>query len=407
MARQYAPKAVLRQLPLSLIRTFLTQQGIPTGADWACLTEGDVNALYLAWCDLVPGSRERVEQMLRQVHEMASDVAVQAMIREAMYRNQDIADFLAAVDGHHAKALWVLINHGPTFHTARQLLAAASPVGRFWNLTMGFGGVDYDATRCALQELRVAVARLYREQGRGHNCTVEPYERDGCLYLFLYLDDYTQTHIGHDPCGRLVRSAVRPAFEVVYVYNTAAGTLDLYARGDRQWRTALRDRFCEHILHSDAPPATPGRRSYQLNGLIDRTFPLTIDPSRGILGATIRKLRIVAFADLTRRVTLEANPTRPDDVYEMLDIHFPVERFPRDELLVNLVTFTVRHLPAGEDRERPLTFEVSFPDACNLKSLPHDQREIGEWCLRQWGILNDDCDEANPDDGIADEERAA
>jgi hypothetical protein len=84
--------------------------------------------------------------------------------------------------------------------------------------------------------------------------------------------------------------------------------------------------------------------------------------------------------------------------------------FPRDELLANLVTFTVRHVPPGEDSERPLTFDVSFPDACNLKSLPHAQREVGEWCLRQWGILNeaDDGDVSDgPDDGIADEGRAA
>ena len=54
-----------------------------------------------------------------------------------------------------------------------------------------------------------------------------------------------------------------------------------------------------------------------------------------------------------------------------------------------------------------MTFDVSFPDACNLKSLSHDQREVGEWCLRQWGILNDDCSNSEPDDGFTDEDRAA
>lgn len=365
--------------------------------------------MYRAWCDLPPGDRETVELMLRQVHEMASEAGVRGMIAEASFRNADIADDLAPIDGHHAKSLWVLIHHAPAFHTARQLLAAASPVGRFWNLTTGFAGEPYDATPAALQELRTAVARLYREQGRGHRCTVEPYERDGCLYVFLYLDDYTHTHTAHDPRGTLARTPVRPAFEVVYVYTQEAGTLDMYARGDRRWRTALRDLFCQHILHTEAPYSAPGRRSYQLNGLIDRTFPLTTDPARGITAATVRRLRIVSTEDLSRRVTLEANPSRAGDVYDMLDVHFPVERFPRGELLVNQVTFTVTHVPDGGDRARPLTFDVSFPDACNLKSLPHDQREVGEWCLRQWGILNDrgDGDGADDDDGGADEDRAA
>lgn len=306
----------------------------------------------------------------------------------------------------------MLIHHGPAFHVARQLLAAASPVGRFWNLTTGFVGEPYDASQDALHGLRDAVARLYREQGRGHRCTEEHYERDGCLYVFLYLDDYTETHTAHDPRGRLARTPVRPAFEVVYIYTPCAGTLDMYARGDRPWRACLRDLFCEHVLHTTAPLTAPDRRSYQLNGLIDRTFPLTIDPVRGIVGATIRRLRVASVEDLSRRVILEANSGRVGDVYVMLDNHFPVERFPRNELLVTQVTFTVSHVVPGENRVRPLTFDVSFPDACNLKSLSHDHREVGEWCLRQWGILNDqgDGDESDPDDtgdGSADEERAA
>lgn len=407
MARQYAPKAVLRQLPLDLIHTFLAQQQIPTDATWAALVDGDTNALYQAWCNLPVGARETVELMLRHVHDMASEAAVRGMIAEALHRGHDIAEPLAAIDGHHAKALWVLVHHAPAFHTARQILVAASPVGRFWNLTTGFAGQSFDSSKRALQELRVAVANLYREQGRGHQCSVEPYERDGCLYVFLYLDDYTETHTAHNPRGTLVRAPLRPAFEVVYVYTPTAGTLDLYARGDRRWRATLRDLFCEHILHTTAPFTELGRRSYQLNGLLDRTFPLTTDPPRGILGAVIRRLRIVSTDDLTRRVTLEANPARTGDVYDMIDAHFPVAQFPRDTLLINLVTFTVRHVPPGEHRERPLTFDVSFPDACNLKSLSHDQREVGEWCLRQWGILNDEADESDPDDGVTDENRAA
>ncbi len=414
MARQYSPRAVLRHLTPDLIRTFLTQQHIATGGNpglphgWDAVAEGDTNALYLAWRDTPPGDRERVELMLRQVHELASEAGVREMIREAQVLGHDIADRLAEVDGHHAKALWVLIHYAPAFHTARRLLAAASPVGRFWNLTTGFCGEGYDISGQALADLRGAVAALYREQGRGHRCTVEHYERDGVLYLFLYLDDYTQTHTAHDPRGALTRSPLRPAFELVYVYTPLAGTLDMYARGDRRWRTELRDRFCLHVLHTTAPLATPGRRSYQLDGLVDRTFPLDTDAARGILAATVRRLRVVHVDYLDQRVTLETTSNRPGEVYDMLDRYLPAAQFPRSDLLVNMVTFTVQHVPAGEERQRPLTFDVSFPDACNLKSLSHDQREVGEWCLRQWGILNEAGEEG--DDGSdgdrADDERA-
>lgn len=99
MARQYAPKAVLRQLPLHLIRTFLSQQDIPTNDTWDSLTEGDVNALYLAWSNMPPGDREKVEMMLRQVHEMASEAGVRGLIAEVGVRGKSIADDLAAIEG--------------------------------------------------------------------------------------------------------------------------------------------------------------------------------------------------------------------------------------------------------------------------------------------------------------------
>ena len=390
MARQYAPRSVLRQLPLELVTTFLGVQGIHVGPEWDALVDGDTAALYRAWTNMPPADRERVELMLRRVHEMASETGVRALVAEAGVRGHHIADPIAAIDGHHAKALWALINHAPAFHTAHQLLGAASPIGRFWNLTPGFGGRPYDASREAVQQLRLSVAALYREQGRGQLSTVEQYERDGSLYLFLYLDDYTQTHTAHDPRGTLVRAPVRPVLEVVYVYSPAAGTLDQFARGDRRWQTALRDRFCEHVLRCLAPPAAPGRRAYRLGGLLDRGFSLPTDPARGVHAATVRRLRVLSVRDFSRRVTLEANPARAGDVYDMLDAHFPADRFPRGELLVNQATFVVRHVLPGEDRERSLTFDVSFPDACNLGSLLPDQRAVGEWCLRRWGILDDD-----------------
>ncbi|MDY3552703.1 hypothetical protein R5W24_001790 [Gemmata sp. JC717] len=411
MALHYSPRSVLRHLPLPLIRAFMAHEGITPDAlarpAWDALVEGDTGALHDAWRKLPPDRREPFEQMMRQVHELASEAGTRQMIAEGPHHRVELADTLAGIDGFHAKAPWVYTYHRHVFHTARQLLAAGCPMGRFWNLTTGFDDVPFDATPGALTNLRQAVAFLYREQGRGHQCSIEQYERDGALYVFLFVDDYTHTHTAHDVRGTLTRTPLRPTFEVVYVYTPSGvapngvGTLDLYARGDRRWRAELRERFCEHVLHTRAPLADPARRSYHLNGLIDHSFPLTTDPARGVLSAVIRKMRVVAREDMTRRVVLEANAARTGDVYEMLDIHFPVERFPRDELLVSMVTFTIMHTPPDGDRARPLTFDVSFPDACNLKSLSPAHREVGEWCLRQWGILGDDepGDYGGEDDG--------
>lgn len=390
MSRQYAPRAVFRYLPLPLVRDFLDRRRIAVGSEWAALADGDTQAVYQAWNNLPAPARDAVEEMLRQVHEMASPAATRALANETLYRGADIVPALEPIDGHHGKALWVLTHHPVAFHVARLLLAAANPGGRYWNLTTGFPGRPADTDPATVQEFRLAVARLYRtEQGRGQQCTVEHYERDGVLYLFVYLDDYTQTHVSHDGRGTLRRVPLRPAFEVVYVYNPLAGTLDLFAHGTRVWRDQLREMFCTHLLGQASPGNDPARRGYQLGGLLDRGFLLAPDPPSGIDGAVLRRLR-VGVGGSGRRVTLETDPRGgPRDIYDMIDAHFPIERFPRASLFVNLATFTVNYRTRDDDQERTLTFDVSSPDGSNLRSMSEERRAVGERCLRLWGILRD------------------
>lgn len=34
-----------------------------------------------------------------------------------------------------------------------------------------------------------------------------------------------------------------------------------------------------------------------------------------------------------------------------------------------------------------MTFNVTRPNTCDLKSKPDDMREVGEQCIRRWRIL--------------------
>ena len=398
MARPFSPQAVLRHLPLALVRSYFARDCIPTDTAWDALVDGDSGALHRAFLALAPKHRDRAEATFRAVHELASETGVQALIAEAAFRLHEIADDLAPLPNHHARALWALINCAPAFHTAHQLLAALHPMGRYWNLTGGFDGRAADTDPRARTGLCAAVAALYREQGRGQRCTAELYPRNGCVYVFVYVDDYAQTHTAHDARGRLEREPVRPAFEIVFVYTRAAGTLDLYAKGERRWRMALRDLFCEHMLGCDPPVCEPEKREYTLSGLLDRGHGLTVDPARGITSASVRRLRL-GFHSNPRKVTLEGDPARPPDVYDMLDDLLMV--YPREELQVLQATFAIRYKRAKDGAERSLTFDVSRPDASNLRSLTHEQQAVGRRCLRLWGVLRDDGEDA--DLGDADE----
>ena len=98
----------------------------------------------------------------------------------------------------------------------------------------------------------------------------------------------------------------------------------------------------------------------------------------------IRRLR-VGVPRTDESVMLDAAPEGGrEDIYRMLDRHFPVAAFPRDELLVSLATISVGYTDGGKNRT--LTFDVTARGTTNLTSRADDQQDLGERVLRAWGV---------------------
>jgi hypothetical protein len=398
MSRQYAPRAVLRHLPFDLLREFLDSNRIDLGVDWDAVGDVDVDPVYDAWQNLRPELRDRVEQMFRQVHEMATPAGIRLLITEVGFAGTDITAEIMRLPGHQARALWVLVHRPLAFHNARRIALAESLSSRYWQKITGVPLLVPDASTAARDAFGQALARYYRDgQGRGQRCTVEYYLRGGTEhYFFCYPDDYAQTHTEHDTRGTLRRAPHRPTFELVFAYTPAEGVLDLYVPGDRRTRQEVQDLFVQMILRSDSIPV-PERPTYELNGLLDRSFPLPTDPADGVLQVQVRRLR-VALPGGNDRVVLEPDPDgRRDGVFDLLDRC--LGSYPRHQLNITLATFSIVYRPADGGRDRTLTFDVSWPNSCSLKSLPDDQRALGERCLRRWGILRDDAAAGGADPG--------
>jgi hypothetical protein len=126
-----------------------------------------------------------------------------------------------------------------------------------------------------------------------------------------------------------------------------------------------------------------------LNGLLDPAFPFPQDPGDGIREVRVRSLR-VSVPGSRRRMTLEADPGGgPGDIHAMIDEWVDAVNVPRSRMVVTQATLSLTYLSAEDGRERPLTFTVSFPDSCDLKGKPEEQRQLGEKYLRRWGIARD------------------
>jgi len=91
------------------------------------------------------------------------------------------------------------------------------------NLPHNVASVDAASIQTLANSIRTY---FHHTEGRGNNCVVEPFRRGDLDYFFAYPEDYSQ----QSPewvNGQFGIRPHNPAFEVIFVYSQAEGSLDL------------------------------------------------------------------------------------------------------------------------------------------------------------------------------------
>jgi len=389
MVQQFNPKRVLRQISNPLLKEFFERQGHPLDVDWDRLRNTQVDDIFDAWQRLPDAQRKAVEIAFHDVHEMADEDGTRVIIEEGQYHGEDLAPLLEPMESRYDKALWTFMNRPAVWDAAVRFAKADSlSGGRSWSKRGNVpakNGPMFDAdTLLAFQE---AVSAFYRDrQGRGHHCKVEyfPRGRDH-HYFFVYLSDYADTYINFDDAGHFQRTPERRAFEIVFAYDSASSTLEMYAKGGKKVIEPLQQMFSRIILGAPLEPEEPGVQAYQLNGLMERDFAFPTDPEDGIEDVVLRSLRLSILGRRRGRITLEPDPNDGRDrIYEMLEDDLNRRRLPKSILHVTKATLNFKL--NGNGHGRSLTFNITYPNGCDLKSKRDDQRLLGEKYLKRWGI---------------------
>jgi len=355
---------------------------------WETFEETDVDPIYDAWQALPKEARDQAELDFQLIDDMASAEGVMAVIEEGHFHGEDLRVEFETHDGFHAKAFWTFLERSRIFEVASLLDQVDNMNRRYLLRRKDMPKDDPDLSPQARAAFEAGLSALYDErQGRGRRCRMEPYLRAGRYhYIFAYLDDYVSTFVGYGPDGQFERHPQRRAFEVVFIYDPVDGTLDLHtqAQGDKQLKAELQQVFSRAFLHEELPPQSRGSHSYELNGLKSRDFPFPTDPADGILDVRVKKLRLVAIGNARHRITLEGDASgKRDDIYDLVDEALNLEKLPLSA--VNVTHASIRMLFAmGEKRPKSVSFEVSFPDHCNLKD--NEQHRKARAYLKQWGI---------------------
>ncbi|RMF86764.1 MAG: hypothetical protein D6741_21460, partial [Planctomycetota bacterium] len=394
MPKAFDPKYVLRHVSNRLLRDLFARHRLDTEptVPWDTLTETRIEPIFSAWQAAPEAQRRAVEIVLHEVADMATEYGgIQAVAEEANRQgNTPLLDDLERWDNRYDKALWTYL-HAPQVWERAVLFARADSLsrGRYWIKRCDLPAVEPRVDREVVEDLERAVSGFFRElQARGRYCRIEHYVRDGGVhYFFAYLDDYADTYLTLGTDGTFDRRPERRAFEVVFAYDPAHGTLEVYALGGKKVYVPLQELFCRIVLGEHIDPATSNSHPYELNRLLDRNFSFATDPRDGITSVRVRKLRLSVVGRPRRRITFEGDPNGPEkDVYDMLEEYLVRNQVPGALFDVTCVGLQFEFDRSIERLPRSMSFELSRPNSSNLKSKPEHPRRLAEKYLRQWGL---------------------
>jgi hypothetical protein len=388
MSRNYARNTFLRQTPNRILKEYFARKGLLGAIDFDSLRETEIEPIAEAFDQLDDKQRTDVEAEFSQVYEMACPLGVQVLIEEAgsVYHKLDWAETFEQMENPYEKALFAFMNDRNVFEIAADLAYMDRMGG--WKQRYVGEGVTPAVEPQDKENLAKAVCAFYRKQGRGRRCKVDNYRRENperhCY--FAYPEDYPATEIGYNDKGEFYRWPIKPAFEVIFVYQPGNGFLYVRAKGKGEDKEKLQEIFCQNILGLDQLPDKKTKH-FDLEPLKNKEIRFPTDPADGVENVCVRMLRLDVPGMGNRRITFEAS-SRNDGkaVYKLMDRALAKESLSLDDVIVAKAKLQFKFAGRDGKRGNSLTFEVSTPDGCTLKDDPLDQ--IAKKYIEQWGFIS-------------------
>lgn len=371
MARQYSPTHFFRLVPNSLLgRYFQKKRKVLKEIAFDQLKETEIKPIFQAFTALPPEQQAEIEAEFQEIDTMACQGGVAALTDEAAFhRDKSFAEAIATKDSFHSKIMWTFLEHPKYWAGATLFLHSDNISDNSWKKRNDLPNLPPQVEPEYIEQLEQGIRDyFYTKQGRGRNCKVDVFRRHEKEYFFAYPEDYAQSSIEWYQ-NKLKNRSRHPAFEIIFVYTQAEGSLDIYAPRNTKAVQDLQHIFTETILQFNELDHFSGdKRVYVLDALADRDFVFNYPSNSGIDTVTIRRMRLTLKTGNKRRVTVEADPLGdPKAIYNLLDeLRLPPYHVSQAEIKV---TFA----PTPNTRGRTRTFRISYPNWCALR---HDGRDL-------------------------------
>lgn len=384
---QYSPRKLVRSVSKSLLQRYFSNRGLLGEFDWAKYKEGDPGPIVDALEAMPVDERESVETDFAVVTELATDGGSRLIFEEATLWKRPWAPQLQAMANDCERAMLALIEDRRLIDRA----LAYNEIDRFSESRWQRWPVGKRLQVTDDQDgLVKALRAIFKEQGRGARCHIETFDRRDPerFCCFAYPEDYPKTDLGYDDKNRFSRQTRRTATEIIFVYRREDGVLEMVGKGDKKQKEKIAEAFCTTMLGLKALPDPRANPPYDLAVLKRRDFSFKTDPADNVESVEVRLLRFDLPGKGDRRLVLSARPTPevPDVLHALVEEAIDKTKFPLSELHVSQAKLSMRFRGQDGRRGKTLTFEVTYPDRCNLKDNGYDA--VAKRYLTKWGIAS-------------------
>jgi len=371
MATQYQHRQFFRRVPNALLAEYFEARAVDLNVPFDDLNETQVDPIFEAFTALPEEQQATMEVDFQDINALATDGGIDALLNEAgFYQDESFAESISTIDGHHAKAMWAHLHKAEYWKGASALLHADTVAGRSWKKRNDLPKVPPHVDRDDINQLAKAISHFFHKtEGRGRNCKVEPYRKveTGKEYFFAYPEDYGQSGVEWERNNLTTRSR-HPAFEIIFVFSEAEGSLDIYAPKNTKAVPELQKLFAKTILKLDTlADGTIDKRVYDLDPLADPNFEFQFPAESGISEAVVTKLRLTLKHGARKRITLEA-----DTKHNAMAVYDLLKELNPPAYYITQVTIKAVFEAEPGKRASSKTFNVTYPNACNLN---HDGRD--------------------------------
>ncbi len=283
----------------------------------------------------------------------------------------------------YLQAVWAWTAHRDVFERAKKLIQVNhSPYSRKRS-GLPIGDVSFSDDK--LGALKRAIQSFFLDkQDRGKVCTVEAFEKgNGKHCIFAYPDDRPVPKLYHDAKEELRPRVDTSVFSVLFLLDTAQGTLELSAKLSKPLREELENLFIRTIYGIEPPPVF--EPTYNLDLLKNPKLVLATEPcdclAAEVSFLTVKWLEIDSTSSFGSG--RKGNFVRP--IKHLLG--YTPQELKASSVRNAIIRF---HFHPKPDRKAGiLCAEFTSPTNLVIRCKDLQRVETMQYYLKKWGMIND------------------